>query len=59
MLIKINNRFKAHLLSLSFEKTSFMQFLTKNNSNININIGYGDKPISNTLLGIMIDDTLV
>jgi hypothetical protein len=39
-----------------------MQFLTKNSSNININIGYDDKQILNTtyikLLGIMTDDTL-
>ena len=38
-----------------------MQFLTKNTSNMNINIGYYT-PIPNTtyikFLGIMIDDTL-
>jgi len=61
MFTKINNWFKANLLSLSFEKTSFMQFLTKNISNMNINIGYYT-PIPNTtyikFLGIMTDDKL-
>ena len=63
MFTKINtgNWFKANLLSLSFEKTSFMQFLTKNSSNTNINIGYDTQIPNNTyvkFLGIMIDDTL-
>jgi len=61
MFTKINNWFKANLLSLSFEKTSFMQFLTKNTSNMNVNIGYYT-PIPYTtyikFLGIIIDDTL-
>jgi len=30
----ISNWFKAHLLSLNFEKTSLIQFLTKNSSHI-------------------------
>lgn len=40
-----------------------MQFLTKNISNIDINIGYEDKQIPNAtdskFLGIMIDSTLM
>jgi hypothetical protein len=63
MFIRINNWFKANLLSLSFEKkNSFMPFLIKNNSNIDINIGCEDKQIPNTsyikFLEIMIDNTL-
>jgi hypothetical protein len=64
MFTKINNCFKANLLSLSFEKKySFVHFLTKNGSNIDIIIGYEDKQIPNTIdikfLGIMIDDKLM
>ena len=40
MFTKINNWFKANLLSLNFETTSFMPFLIKNSSNIDINIGW-------------------
>jgi hypothetical protein len=62
MFTKINNWFKANLLSLSFEKYSFMPFLIKNISNIDINNGCEDEQISNTtyikFLGIMIDHTL-
>jgi len=47
MFTKINNWCKANMLLLSFEKTSFMQFLTKNTSNMNINIGFYT-PIPNT-----------
>ena len=62
MFTKINKQFKANLLSLSFEENSFMPFLTKNSSNIDINIGCEDKQVPNTtyikFLRIMIDDTL-
>ena len=58
MFTKINNWFKANLLSLSLKKTSFMQFLTNNSCNIDINIGYKDKQIPNTtyikFLGILV-----
>jgi hypothetical protein len=64
MFTKINNWFKANLLSLSSEKkNSFVHFLTKNGSNIDIVVGYEDKQIPNAtgikFLGIMTDDTLM
>ena len=62
LLIDINNGFKANLLSLSFEKTSFIQFLTKSSSHIPISVGcYNNiKSITSNikLLGIMTDNTL-
>jgi hypothetical protein len=62
MFTKINNWLKANLLSLTSENPSFMPFLIKNNSNIDINIGCEDKHIPNTtyikFLEIMIDITL-
>jgi alpha-N-acetylglucosamine transferase len=62
MFTKINNWFKASLLSLSFETPSFMPFLIKNNSNIDTNTGCEDKQIPNTtyikFLGLVTDNTL-
>jgi hypothetical protein len=43
MFTKINNLFKANLLSLSFGKPSSLPFLIKNSSNIDINISCEDK----------------
>ena len=37
--ININNWFKANLLPLNFEKTSLIQFLTKNSSHVPISVG--------------------
>jgi hypothetical protein len=37
----INDWFKINLLSLNFDKTYYIQFLTKNNQEININISCG------------------
>ena len=57
---KLQNWFKANLLSLSIEKrTRFIQFLNKITTNIDVNIGY-DKGIRNNtyskFLGIMTDN---
>jgi len=61
-LININNWIKAKLLSLNFEKTSLIQFLTKNNSHIPISVGCGNNIQSNVtntkFLGIITDSTL-
>jgi len=63
MFTNINNWFKASLLSLNFEKTSLIQFLTKNSSLIPISVGCDNKIQSNItnikLLGIMINKTLM
>jgi hypothetical protein len=56
----VNDWLKVNLLSLNFDKTYCVQFLTKNNQEININIGYGNKLITNTcttFLGLIIDST--
>jgi hypothetical protein len=59
---KINDWFKINLLSLNFDKTYYVQFLTKNNHEINIHISYGNKLITNThgtnFLGLIIDSNL-
>jgi hypothetical protein len=58
----INECFKANLLSLNFDKTNFKQFITKNSSRIDVNIGCVNKLISSTsnlkFLGLIIDNTL-
>ena len=58
----IDNWFKANLWSLNFEKTSLIQFLTKNSSHIAIRFGTDNniKSITTNLtcLGIMTDNTL-
>jgi hypothetical protein len=58
----INNWFKANLLSLNFEKTSFKQFLTMSSSLISISVGCDNNIKFNTtntkFLGIMIDNTI-
>jgi hypothetical protein len=58
----INGWFKINLLSLSFDKTHYVQFLTKNNQEININISYENKLITNThstnFLWLIIDNTI-
>jgi hypothetical protein len=59
---KINDWFKINLLSLNFDKTYYVQFLTKNNHEINIHISYGNKLITNihstNFLGLITDSTL-
>jgi hypothetical protein len=58
----INDWFKANLLMLNCDKTNYIQFMTKNSSAINVNIGYDNKQIVNStntkFLGLIIDDTL-
>jgi hypothetical protein len=62
VLTDINNWFKANLLSLNFEKTSHIQFLTNNSSHIPISVACDNNikyNISNKqFLRIMIDNTL-
>ena len=54
--------FKINLLSLNFDKTYYVQFGTKNGNEININISYGNKPITGThstkFLGLVVDNIL-
>jgi hypothetical protein len=58
----INDWFKANLLTLNFDKTYYIKFMTKNSSVININIGYDNKQIVNytntKFLGLIIDNML-
>jgi hypothetical protein len=57
----MNEWFNASLLSLSLDKTHLMQFITKNGSVIDLNVGYDNRPIPNTsnlkLLEFVIDNT--
>jgi hypothetical protein len=57
----INDWFKINVLS-NFDKTYYVQFLTKNNQEISTNMSYGNKLITNThstnFLGFIIDNTL-
>ena len=59
----INNWFQVNLLSLNFEKTSLIQFLTKNSSHIPISVGCDSniKSITTNIkfLGITIDNILM
>ena len=61
-LTNINNWIIGNLLSLNFDKTSLIQFLTKNNSHIPISAGCGNNIKSNIthtkFLGIITDTTL-
>jgi hypothetical protein len=62
VLTNISNWFKAKLLSVNFEKTSLIPFLTSNSLHIPISVGCDNNikyDISNRkFLGIMIDNTL-
>jgi len=40
--------FRINLPSLNFDKTSYMQFLTKNSYKINMNMCYENKQVINT-----------
>jgi hypothetical protein len=57
----INDWFNIKLLWLNFDKTGYVQFLKKNNHEINIHISYENKLITNThstnFLGLIIDST--
>ena len=59
----MNNWFKANLMSLNFEKTSLIQFLTTNNSHFPISVGCDNNINSNItnikFLRIMIDKILM
>ena len=54
--------FDSNLLSLNFDKTYYMQFLTKNKISNNINIEYDNTLIAQAnvvkFLGITVDNTL-
>jgi hypothetical protein len=62
LLIQLNTWFKSNLLSLNLDKTHFLQFLTKNSHESNLQISYKNKQISkiyNTkFLGVVIDNNL-
>jgi hypothetical protein len=54
--------FNSYLLSLNLEKADFLQFLTKSSQEIDLQISYVNKQISNNynrnFLGFMIDNKL-
>lgn len=58
----ISDWFRINLLSLNSDKVYYIQFLTKGNEEININVSYGNKLLTSThstnFLGLIIDNTL-
>jgi hypothetical protein len=58
----INDWFKANLLTLNFNKTYYVQFLTNNSSAMNKHIAYDNNQIvkstNNKFLGLIIDNML-
>jgi hypothetical protein len=59
---RINKWFQSNFLSLNFEKTEFLQFLTKNSHEIDIQVSYDNNKIDNTynikFLGLIVDTFL-
>jgi hypothetical protein len=59
---EINEWFQNNLLTLNFNKTNFLQFLTKQNKEIKIQITASNSIIttinSTKFLGLMIDSTI-
>ena len=57
-----NTWFNVNLLTLNFNKTQYLEFRTKNYYNVNTQINYDQKCITNAteikFLGLIIDDTL-
>jgi len=57
----INTWFHVSLLTLNFSETQYLEFRTKNYYNVNTQINYGQKFITNAteikFLGLIIDDT--
>ena len=62
MFQDINTWFKVNLLTLNFSRAQYLEFRAKNYYNVNNQINYGQKCITNTteikFLGLIIDDTL-
>jgi hypothetical protein len=58
----LNTWFNVHLLTLNFNKTYYMEFRNKNNYNVNTQINYDQKCLTNSMetkfLGLIIDNTL-
>jgi hypothetical protein len=47
VLHKINNWFQTNLLYLNFDKTNFLQFITKNSHELEMHVSYENKQIVN------------
>ena len=58
----INNWLDDNTLNLNFKKTHYLEFRTKKQPNVNVQIEHNQKFITNTFetkfLGLIIDDTL-
>jgi hypothetical protein len=59
---RINKWFQSNFLSLNFERTKFLQLLTKNSYEIDIQVSYNKNKIDNThnikFLGLVVDTSL-
>jgi hypothetical protein len=62
VFVQLNEWFNKILLSLNYEKTHYIQFMTKNSISLDINIGLNNKFITNVsktkFLGIVIESML-
>jgi protein associated with RNAse G/E len=62
VFVQLNEWFNKILLSLNYENTHYIQFMTKNSTSLDINIGLNNKFITNVsktkFLGIVIESTL-
>jgi len=62
IIMQLNRWFESHIVLLNLDKTHFLQFLTKNSREIDLQISYENKQISkihNTkFLGLIIDNNL-
>ena len=62
ILNEINKWFHSNLLTLNYDKTYFLQFLTKTDNEINMQVPFGNRKIATAqslkFLGLIIDTTL-
>ena len=62
LFIEINKWFHSNLLMLNYEKTHFLQFLTKTDYEINMQVSFNNRKIVNDqslkFLGLTLDTTL-
>jgi hypothetical protein len=58
----VNERFNANLLMSNFDTASYMSFITRSSSLVDLNVGNDNKQLSDTsilkFLGIVTDNTL-
>jgi hypothetical protein len=62
LFASLNIWFETNLLSLNYNKTRFIYFVSKTKSDLNLDVNYGNNYIINTqntkFLGLVIDNTM-